>query len=246
MTFQLIPVIDAMLEIYRKPPSPDRFREYLNLLQGPGKGDLAVPLGGFNPMAKAQATGRLEELKAQGAEQIASEVSAELNKALSLQHADKTMGIAINLSDDLKGGWTNRYTSDYDSKFKTSALLSRNFCTAIFWTGEDFSTAMIRQRILEYAWRAVYRQSHKAPASLQEHIAQETFVASRAPAPVRPGDDTRVLAEQLYRQHQRSEDYHTIFNFLYGSKASASLEFPVRFGMEDMAGYRYAAALAPH
>ncbi len=135
MKFQVIPVIDAMLELYQKPLTPARFQDYLKLLQGETKGDLALPLGGFNPMAKEHAREKLQELKALGAEAIAAEVSNDLNKRLSLQQADKVIGIAVTLSDDLKGGWTNRYTSDYDSKFKINALLSRNFCTPVFWTG---------------------------------------------------------------------------------------------------------------
>jgi hypothetical protein len=244
MKFQVIPVIDLMLELYQKPVAPARFQDYLTLLQGESKGDLVLPLGGFNPMAKEYAVSKLRELKALGAEAIASEVSVELNQILSHQDTDKTIGIAVTLSDDLKGGWTNRYTSDYDSKFKINALLSRNFCTPIFWTGEFFSSAMIRQRILEYAWRAVYRQSHKAPVSLREHLEQEIFVARQVPDSTLAENGTNASVAQLYHRHMDSDDYHTVFNFLYGSKASASLEFPVRFELEDFAGYRYAAALA--
>ncbi len=244
MKFQVIPVIDLMLELYQKPVAPARFQDYLTLLQGESKGDLVLPLGGFNPMAKEYAVSKLRELKALGAEAIASGVSEELNQILSHQDTDKTIGIAVTLSDDLKGGWTNRYTSDYDSKFKTNALLSRNFCTPIFWTGEAFSSAMIRQRILEYAWRTVYRQSQEAPVSLREHLEQEIFVARQAPDSTLAENGTNALVAQLYSRHMDSDDYHTVFNFLYGSKASASLEFPVRFELEDFAGYRYAAALA--
>lgn len=246
MKFQVIPVIDTMLELYQKPLTPARFQDYLKLLQGETKGDLALPLGGFNPMAKEHAREKLQELKTLGAEEIAAEVSLDLNKRLSLQQADKLISIAITLSDDLKGGWTNRYTSDYDSKFKINALLSRNFCTPVFWTGEHFSGDLIRQRILEYAWRTVYRQSHEAPRTLQDHLAQETFVAKQAPAPVHLADETTTVTKVLYQQHKGSDDYHTIFNFLYGSKASSSLAFPVRFELEDFAGFHYAALSAHH
>lgn len=246
MKFQVIPVIDAMLELYQKPLAPARFQDYLKLLQGDTKGDLALPLGGFNPMAKEHAREKLQALKALGAEDIAAEVSRDLNKGLSLQQADKIISIAITLSDDLKGGWTNRYTSDYDSKFKINALLSRNFCTPVFWTGEYFSGDMIRQRILEYAWRTVYRQSNEVPRTLQDHLAQETFVAKQAPAPVHSANESTPVTKALYQQHKGSDDYHTIFNFLYGSKASSSLGFPLRFELEDFAGFRYAALLVHH
>ncbi len=246
MRFQVLPVMDAMLALYQKPLAPARFRDYLNLLQGETKGGLALPLGGFNPMAKEHAGEKLQELKTLGAEEIAAEVSQDLNRQASLQQKDKLINIAVTLSDDLKGGWTNRYTSDYDSKFRMNALLSRNFCTPVFWTGEVFSSSMIRQRILEYAWRVVYRQSHEAPQTLKEHIEQETFVAKQTPASIPSAEEVSMPAESLYRQHKDSSDYHTIFNFLYGSQACRSLEFPLRFELEDFAGFRYATLLAKH
>lgn len=244
MKFQVIPVIDAMLELYQKPLTPARFRDYLTLLQGDTTGDLALPLGGFNPMAKEQANEKLLQLKALGAEKIADEVTQKLNQQVSSEQPGKLIRIAITLSDDLRGGWTNRYTSDYDSKFNINALLSRNFCTPVFWTGEFFSPGLIRQRTLEYAWRVVYRQSLEAPQTLQEHVEQERFVARHAPAPVHLTDEEKALTKALYQQHRHSGDYHTIFNFLYGSKASASLEFPIRFELDDFAGFRYAAVEA--
>lgn len=244
MKFQVIPVIDVMLDLYQKPLTPARFRDYLKLLEGDTKGDLALPLGGFNPMAKEHTAEKLKELKALGAEDIAAEVCQDLTKMGSLPQSYQAIGIAVTLSDDLRGGWTNRYTSHYDSKFKINSLLSRNFCTPIFWTGEDFSTALIRQRIVEYAWCVVYRQSHEAPQTMQEHIAQETFAAKMAPAPVHLPEETKAAAQKLYERYAHSDDYHCIFNFLYGSNACRSLGFPVRFELEDFAGFRYAALSA--
>lgn len=244
MKFQVIPVLDAMLELYQKPLTPARFQDYLKLLQGETKGDLALPLGGFNPMAKEQANEKLQELKLLGAEEMAVEVAQELNSLISSEQPDKLINIAIALSDDLNGGWTNRFTSDYDSKFRINALLSRNFCTPVFWTSEHFSNDIMRQRILEYAWRVVYRQSQESPQTLQQHLEQERFVARQVPAPVHLTDETKALTEALYQQYRHSDDYHTIFNFLYGSKASASLEFPICFELEDVAGFRYAALSA--
>lgn len=246
MEFEVIPVIDKVLELYRMPLTPDRFRHYLMLLHDDTSSNLSLPLGGYNPMAKEHALDQLLILKGLGAEDIAAEALKEVNTPMLHQHTDTVIRLAINLSDDLQGGWTNRYTSGYDSKFRINALLSRNFCTPVFWTGETFTKDMIRQRVLEYAWRTVYRQTHEAPVTLEEHIAQERFVATHAPADTAPGLRSVAAAENMYRQHRHSADYHTIFNFLYGSKASASLEFPVRFELDDFAGYRYAASAPKH
>lgn len=246
MTFQLLPVIDRVLELYRMPLSPVRFEQYLKLLHDTTKSELVLPIGGFNPMAKEHALEQLEKLKAFDAEAIVAALLPALNKATMADLPDTTISISVNLSDDVKGGWTNRYTSDYDSKFKINALLSRHFCTPIFWTSEIFSTTMIRQRILEYTWRTVYRQHHPAPKTLKDHLDQEMFVARQAPLspPVNP--DLITTTGQVYREHMNSEDYHVIFNFFYGSDASASLSFPLHFDIPDMAGFRYATYLASH
>lgn len=246
MEFQVIPVIDKVLELYRMPLTPDRFRHYLMLLHGDTSNNLSLPLGGYNPMAKEHALDQLLILKGLGAEDIAAEALAEVNTSMTNQSMDTVIRLGLNLSDDLQGGWTNRYTSGYDSKFRINALLSRNFCTPVFWTSETFTKDIIRQRVLEYAWRTVYRQTREAPVTLEEHIAQERFVATHAPAYTDPEFAEMLTAEDMFRQHKHSGDYHTIFNFLYGSKASASLEFPVRFELGDFAGYLYAAAIAKH
>lgn len=237
MEFQLIPVIDHMLELYRTPPGPQRFHAYLTLLHG-DTNDLSLPLGGYNPMAKEEGIQRLRDLHSRNAEQVARETLVALNVAVANRHPGKLIRLAINLCDDVQGGWTNRYTSDYDSKFKINALLNRDFCTPVFWTSESFTKASIRQRVLEYAWRTVYRQSKEAPLTLQEHLAQEAFVMKHFPA---PESQSLANAEKLYQHYKHTDDYHTIFNFLYGSRASASLEFPVRFPQDEMAGFRYAA-----
>ena len=52
MEFQLKPILSEMKEFYQKPLSNKRFEEYLSMLQGETKGDLVLPIAGFNPMAK--------------------------------------------------------------------------------------------------------------------------------------------------------------------------------------------------
>ena len=52
MSFELLPIIDKMLDFYQNPRNSDRFQVYLKMLQGDTKGDLVLPIGGFNPMAK--------------------------------------------------------------------------------------------------------------------------------------------------------------------------------------------------
>jgi hypothetical protein len=122
MRFQLLPILDIMIDFYKKPLNDLRFQEYLSLLKGDSKDDMALPIGGFNPMAKEHILEKLEEFKKINAEQIIKEALDHLNLDGFAKSTSRDFKVAINVSDDLKGGWTNRFTSDYDSKFRFSGL----------------------------------------------------------------------------------------------------------------------------
>jgi len=70
MRFQLRPILSEMKEFYLKPLSTERFEEYLAKFQGGTKGDLKLPISGFNPMAKEHIIGKIEELENLEAESI--------------------------------------------------------------------------------------------------------------------------------------------------------------------------------
>jgi hypothetical protein len=244
MTFELLPIIDTMLNLYEMPLNQERFQAYLKILQGDTKGDLKMPIGGFNPMAKPHIKEKLIELKKLGAENIIQETLATLNTRFDKLNKG-TYQVALNLSDDIAGGWTNHYTSDYDSKFRLNALVERQFCVPIFWASEQFSEALIRQRTEEYVLRTIYWLDHTKPLTLKDHIEQEKFVAKNSPF----SNDGRMQQDiekldAFYKKNQDATNYSIIFNFLYGDKAASAFNFPT-FGIGgEMAGFMYAGDLA--
>jgi hypothetical protein len=246
MLFELLPTIDIMLALYQKPRSMERFKEYIQLLQGGTKGDLAFPITGFNPMAKEHVVQKLTELKEIGAEKIIEQTLKEISTKFPSPGNPAVFKVALNLMDDLKGGWTNRYTSDYDSKFKLNALIKRHFCTPIFWTSEKYTQELITERVTEYLLRTIYWFTASKPQTLKDHIEQEKFVAKHKNKS-NPGNEPAIdftTVDTFYSEHKDSDNYHIIFNFLYGDEASRSLEFP-HYGIPgQMTGYKYADALA--
>jgi hypothetical protein len=250
MYFELVPILDIMLDFYEKPRDLERFQAYLSLLKGETKGDLARPIGGFNPMAKPQVLEKLTELKALDAEKIMAITLADLSDK---QKNAPVFKVSLTVSDDFQGGWTNRYTTDFDSKFKLNPLIQRQFCTPIFWTSEDYSEDIIHERTLEYAFRTLYWFDKKTkPVTLKDHVEQEQFVAKkRTPqymerngipkigrSPKMPCD-THFL-QKFYKTHADSDDYALIFNFFYGDAACETLGFKT-FGIADeMAGFKFA------
>ncbi len=224
MTFHPLPTIQSMLNLYEKPRTDERFQAYLKLLQGDSKGDLVMPIGGYNPMAKEGLVLKLKELQTLKAEQIMAEVLTDINLQISDNQHPTTFKVALNLSDDLQGGWTNRFTSDYDSKFKINALVNRQFCTPIFWSSEEFTEEVIKQRVAEYVFRTVYWLENPKPKTLKDCVEQEQFVAQKTGLTSQKWHFE--TSEDFYQKHQDSDNYHLIFNFFYGNDASKSLEFP--------------------
>lgn len=243
MKFELIPVLSIMEEMYKQPLSADRFQAYLSRLQGETKGELALPIGGFNPMAKDHVIAKLYELKALQAEELIQEVAEELNAKLDIDE-EPIIKIALNLADDLQGGWTNRHATDFDSKFKINALVERNFCTPFFWSSETYTEDLIRSRTFEYAYRTLYWKYHSRLASLEDHVNQEVYVCRHVGATSDLQEDANLETLQaFYADNKEEEEYSVLFNFFYGDAASVSLNYPA-YGITEINGFEYAELLA--
>lgn len=227
MVFEVVPILDTMLDLYKQPRSAERFNAYLSILEGEKRGDMTVPVGGFNPMAKAHLPEKLRELKELNAEMVIQNLIT--TSAFGKFELPDTPGfkVVLNLADDAKGAWTNRYTTDYDSKFRFNGVFKRGFCTPYFWSSETYSKKEIEQRAAEYIYRTIYRCSHPLPGTLEEHVAQESFVAQHVPSlahTINPGEVATLHA--FYEAHKHSDDYNLIFNFFYGDEVCATLAFP--------------------
>jgi hypothetical protein len=245
MKFKLLPVTDVMLTLYRSPANADRFTEYMNILQGNSPGDIAMPVTFFNPMGKEHVLEKLEELKDLDAEGLIEETLAEINKTTISVSAPAEIKVSLALADDMGGGWTNRYTTDYDSKFNISDLLKRNFCNPVFWVSEDYSEAKIKERTADYCYRILYRLTSHQPITLEEHIQQEIFVAqhNQFSSKEQPLCDFNSM-DAYYNRYKGMSQLPTIFNFLYGDEACQELGHASYGIKSQFAGYSYAKLLA--
>jgi hypothetical protein len=224
MNFELLPILDLMLKFYQKPRDADRFQEYLKILRGNTKDDLVMPIGGFNPMAKDHVFDKLLVLKTLDVETIIQDVLDRLNEKMKGENKGN-FKVAFNVCDDLLGGWTNRFTTDYDSKFKINALVKRQFCTPIFWSSESYDVDLIKKRTIEYALRTSYWLEKPKPNSLREHVEQEQFVIQNSTGFKQIPQLEKY--KDFYTEHSESDNYPLIFNFFYGDEASQLLGFPV-------------------
>ena len=238
MKFKLRPILSEIKDLYSKPISPDRFKEYIAKLQGGTKGDLALPISGFNPMAKNHILSKIEELEKLDAEKLIEATLDEFN--LSTEVSNPECLVVLNIADDLKGGWTNYYSTDFDSKFKLNAFATRNFCVPYFWTSETYTKDKIRTRTIEYMYRTLYWLENPRPKTLQEHFAQEVYVASQTnQSNVESEDLSSKEIESFYFENKDSDEYSKIFNFFYGDEGSRSLGYK-QYGINNLTGYNYA------
>jgi len=220
-SFNLIPVLNLMESLYRMPLDQSRFKQYLYLLNGNKKDCLELPIQGFNPMARPHVLKVLLRLKTLNIEKIIFDTIKNIQVELETEFR-----VTFNLSDDIKGGWTNRYSTDFDSKFKIQGLVKHKFVTPYFWVSEDIDEDLIRNRTLEYCFRTMYFLEHSTPKRLRDFVEQERYVYRKLKYPVaKINNNDLALANQFYKENQDSEDYNLIFNFLYGHDAAESLKY---------------------
>jgi len=225
------------------PRTTDRFEKYLYLLQGNTKDKMLLPIAGFNPMGKELASEKLEQLIRLDAEDILADELNTINEKLDYKDGP-TIGVAINLIDDLEGSWSDHYTTDYKSKFEIEPLIKRNFCTPVFWTSEMATISIVRRRIREYVYRTRFVCDNKSPQTLREFVEQEVFVYANT-SDISSYYDVGSIdeIEKFYLENVESNDYSLIFNFFYGDSASKQLAF-ASFGIEGAGGQEYIQFLA--
>lgn len=242
MKFKLLPILDTMSQFYQMPPNKERFNKYISLLKGNSKKDLQLPISGFNPMAKNHIIDKIQELKELKAEDIIKEVLLQLNPKFKSIKA-KDFNVAINIADDLKGGWTNHYTTDFDSKFKLNAFVNRGFCVPYFWSSELYSKQIIIQRTKEYIFRTVFWLKNTKIKTLKDYVKQERFVFKNSKNTTDLNFDLDTL-KQFYKKNKDSEEYNLIFNFFYGDDICEKLNYPV-FGIKEVTGFDFVKKITP-
>jgi hypothetical protein len=243
MKFEHLPIIDMMIDFYQKPRDIARFKDYIQTLTGGDNNNLEMPIMGFNPMAKEHILEQLFSLKALNIEEIIEKTLSQINSEFR-EFEGEIFKVLLNLADDLKGGWTDYYTSDYQSKFQIKNLAKRKFCIPVFWSGESYNQENIKQNVLEYCYRTVYFTLNSVPETLEEHIKQEIFVAQKFNFPSTLTKQEFEFLNGFYQSNKNTTTLSTIINFFYGDAASEKLGYPLLGINTKMAGFEFAKILS--
>jgi hypothetical protein len=237
MKLSFLPLLQIQRDLYAMPRGMERFREYIKTMTDPETGDLALPLVAMNPMAKEHVPALIDQYIALGAESIAQDAVAKITADFAREYK-----VALVVSDDLKGGWTNRWASEYGHRIEGAAITKRGFITAILWTSDPPSPQYVREAVLTSIYRVEYLQSHPAPKTLREMLDQEGYAMARAgcTAPSLDADDLEYT-RTVIAPHLDAHDRATVIPCLFGDPGATALGYPVQ-GLSDRAGF----ALALH
>jgi hypothetical protein len=240
MNLEYLPLLKVQRDLYDLPRGIERFREYLRIMTEPGSGELKVPLVAMNPMAKDHLPAFLDRLIAIGADEVGARTIADI--AATLIDERGAYRACLVVSDDLKGGWTNRYASEFSYRFEQRAFYRRAWLPAILWTSEKYDDAMIRAELLQCVYRAVHVQRHGPARTLGEMLAQECY-AMRSAGGTTPRLDADDLAytREVLREYTACTDRATIIAAFFGDAAARDLGYPP-LGLSSRAGLALAAA----
>jgi hypothetical protein len=245
MLVTFVPLLGVQRELYAMPRGMERFREYIKTMTDAETGDLALPLVAMNPMGKDHVPALIDDYLALDAEQIAEQAvnsvrSAEARSA----KADQAFKVALVVSDDLKGGWTNRWASEFSHRIESAAIHKRGWLVGILWTSEPASAQNVRDAVLTSIYRAEYLQTHAAPRTLGEMLDQEGYAMARAGCTTpQLDDDDLAYTRSVITPHLGATDRATVIACLFGDPAARALGYPPQ-GLSERAGLAMALSHA--
>jgi hypothetical protein len=239
VTLEYVPLLKVQRDLYDLPRGFERFREYLQTMTG-GSDELKLPLVAMNPMGKDHLPPFLDHLLTIDADGVGARALAEAASALAGESGDYRACLVV--SDDLKGGWTNRSASEFSYRFEQRAMYRRAWLPALLWTSETYDVALVREEVLQCVYRVVHVQRHGAARTLGEMLAQESYVMrSTGSTSPRLDDDELSYTREVLREHMSATDRATLIAALFGDAAARELGYEP-LGLSPRAGLALAAA----
>jgi hypothetical protein len=217
----------------------ERFSEYLHtMLNDRGDDVELMPLLTMNPMGREHVAERLDEWIGLGAEQVAAQAVAEA--AGLTPPIDMKFKHGLVVADDVRGGWTNRYTTEA-VRFQTATkdILKRPWMGTILWASQMPNLEHLRREVMTTVFRTEYMLNHEMPKTLRDVMAQEGYAMAMAGmSPHLDADDINYTCEVL-QPYMESISYPVIFAAMYGDTAARLLGYEP-LGLSERAGFALA------
>ena len=240
MNLHYLPLLQLQRDFYTKPRDFARFREYISTMTNAETGNLELPLVAMNPMGKDHLLPFLKHLMEIDADGEGARATGDA--AAQLSTIPGSFRVTTVVSDDLLGGWTNRYVNEFGHRFRTKPYDRRGWTTALLWTSETYTIGQVREEVLLCIYRLAYVQQHGYAHSLDEMLQQEGYAMAWAGSttPTLAADDLAYTAEVLQPYRAMSGEPITIAA-LFGDPAAHQLGY-TPLGLSPRAGL----ALALH
>jgi hypothetical protein len=234
MKLEFVPLLQLQRDLYNIPRGWERFQEYLRVMLNDDRSGLRLPLVIMNPMGKDHVPALIDALLVLDADEVAARAVGEVSARLV--DVPGEFKVTLVVADDLMGGWTNRYTSEFSLRFEGKPNLKGGWLSGILWSSEAPAARVAREAALESIFRAVYLQKHGTACTLREMLAQEGYVMAMAGCthPLLDADDIAYTREVVHPQFD-ARDRPTIMGCLFGDTAARMLGYPPQ-GLSEWAG----------
>ena len=243
MNIEFVPLLQIQRDLYSLPKGPERFRAYLKTMVNSDGTDVRLPpLVAMNPMGKNHVPDLLDSLLAMEAETAAAHASAEAVSHLASVSGDIKLGLVV--VDDLMGGWTNRYFSEFFHRFEGPSAYKRGWISAWIWSSEAPALQAVREEVKAVIFRAAYVLEHGAALNLADMLAQEGYAMTLAGCS-EPSLDAPDLdyTREVLQPHLEATDLPTLIPCLFGDPAAHALGYPPQ-GLSHRAGLALALSNA--
>jgi len=235
MNIEFVPLLQIQRDLYGIPRGPERFNAYLKTMVNSDGTDVRLPpLVAMNPMGKNHVPDLLDSLLAMDAETAAAQASGEAASRLPGTSGDIKLGLVV--VDDLMGGWTNRYFSEFFHRFEGPSATKRGWMSAWIWSSEAPTLQAVREEVMGVVFRAAYVIEHGAALNLADMLAQEGHVMAMAgcsePSLEAPDLD---YTHEILQPHLQATDLPTLIPCLFGDPAAHALGYRPQ-GLSPRAG----------
>ena len=240
MNLEYVPLLQMYRDIQALPRNFARFEEYLRTVLNADRSDVEfLPLLAANPMGKAHVLALLDQLLGMDADGVGAQAAKDASAGLEDLPGDYKASLV--LVDDLMGGWTNRWSYEYDLR-RTAPGAKRFWVTGYLWTSETPTERAVRESMLVAIHRTAFVKRNGPAKTLRQLLIQEGEVMTQAGCtePTLDADDLEYTRATL-EPHLEAADMRTTIECLFGDPAAKSLGFTPR-GLSAWAGI----ALALH
>ncbi len=208
MNITYVPLLQIQRDLHGLPRNRERFLKYLRTIGSRDGNTLELPsLLIMNPMGLEHVTAHLDALLAMDADTIAAQAVADAERELATSSGD--FKAALVIADDLKGGWTNRFATEYTLRFPKGPAVPNDkplprwakdfWITGVVWSSETPTAKSVREAMMTAVHRIACLQVHGCPQILRDKLAQEGAIMAKAGCtePVLDAEDIAYTREMI-------------------------------------------------